>query len=296
VITVVVPTRGEPRYLAEALASIRADSSAEAEIVVVEDGTDHVDAALAGDARVIRLPYVGRSVARNAGVNAARTELVAFLDADDVSLPGRLAAQQEALESSPDAALAFGRADIVDGELHAIDGLTDEEQRRYGRLLARGTTYESLVVDCPIYTSATMVRRDAFLAAGGYDRLLDAYEDFDLYLRLARSAYLVPSGDGALALHRIHGANTPSPDYSAGSYHVARKHLAEAGPACAGLLRERQVYALWNLGDFPRARAAARRAAAGHPSLLAHPQFAKRLVTTSLPLPLLRALRARREP
>jgi GT2 family glycosyltransferase len=263
-------------------------------VIVVEDGTTAVDESALDGARLLRLPYVGRSVARNAGVQAAETGLVAFVDADDVTLPGRLGAQVEALESSPGAGLAFGRSDVVDDELREIPGLTTHERARYARLLERGTDYDSLVVDCPIYTSATMVRRDAFLEVGGYDRLLDAFEDLDLYLRLARSAYLVPAGSDALALHRIHGANTPSPDLYAGRYHVAEKHLRDAGPRSAALMREWQLDALWSLGDFGRARTTALGLARRDPRLLAHRRFAKRLASSALPLSTLRALRERR--
>lgn len=293
-ITVVVPTRGEPTYLAEAIASIRADESLPAEIVVVEDGTSDVGEELLDGARLIRVPYVGRSLARNAGVEAARTELVAFLDADDVTVPGRFAAQAEAFASSPGAGLCFGRAEVVGGELHELPGLTESERERYDRLLERGTHYDSLVVDCPIYTSATMVRRDAFLRVGGYDRLLDAFEDLDLYLRLARDSYLVPSGSSAVALHRIHGANTPSPDLYAGRYHVARKHLPDASPASARLFREWQLDSLWSLGDFARARSTALGLARRDPRLISHRRFAKRLASSTLPISVLRALRERR--
>jgi GT2 family glycosyltransferase len=275
--------------------SIRADRSVKTETLVVEDGTELVDDDLLGGARLIRLPYVGRSLARNAGVEAATTDLVAFLDADDVTLPGRFAAQVEALESSPSAALTFGRAEVVDGELREIPGLTQRERERYGRLVERGTHFDSLVVDAPIYTSAVMVRRDAFFEVGGYDRLLDAYEDFDLYLRLARSAYLVPTGSDAVALHRIHGANTPSTDLYAGAYRLAAKHLPDAGGESARLFRERRLDCLWSLGDFRRARAEAVQLIRSDPALLAHPRFRKRLLSSTLPLPVLRALRSRRE-
>lgn len=293
-ITVVVPTRGAPAFLTEALASVRADSSAPAHVIVVEDGTREVPDDLVGDGTLIRLPYVGRSAARNAAVKAAETELVAFLDADDVTLPGRFAAQAEALESSPGAALCFGRAEVVDGDLKEIPRLTEDERRRFDDLLGRGCDYDNLVVDCPIYTSATMVRRDAFLDVGGYDVFLDAYEDLDLYLRLARSSFLVPAGRQAVALHRIHGANTPSPELSAGSFHVARKHLANASPASARLLGERRVDAYWTLGDFRRARREALALARRHPRLLGHRRFAKRLVSSALPISLLSDLRERR--
>jgi glycosyltransferase involved in cell wall biosynthesis len=293
-ITVVVPTRGPTTYLGEALRSIREDTSAATEVIVVEDGTTEVDESMLDGARLLRVPYVGRSLARNAGVEAATTELVAFVDADDVSLPGRFGAQAEALASSPGAGMTFGRSEVVDGTLGEIPQLTKHERERFDALLERGTGYDSLIVDCPIYTSGTMVHRDAFLAAGGYDRLLDAFEDLDLYLRLARDTFLVPTGSDAVALHRIHGANTPSPDLYAGRYHVARKHLPHAKRESARLLREWQLDSLWSLGDFRRARHAALELARTEPRLLAHGRFAKRLASASLPLPLLRSLRERR--
>jgi hypothetical protein len=113
-------------------------------------------------------------------------------------------------------------------------------------------------------------------------------------LRLARETYLVPSGSDPVALHRIHGANTPSPDLYAGRYHVARKHLPQARRQSARLLREWQLDALWSLGDFGRARRAALQLARSEPRLLTHPRFAKRLASASLPLPVLRTLRERR--
>lgn len=289
-----MPTRGAPTFLDQALASVRADESAGVAIIVVEDGTAEVDDGLLGDARLVRLPYVGRSVARNVGVEAAETELVAFVDADDVSLPGRLGAQAAALAASPEAALCFGRAEVVDGELREIPGLTAHERERYEALLERGTDYDSLVFDCPIYTSATMVRRTAFLDAGGYDAFLDAYEDLDLYLRLAQSAFLVTSGSEPVALHRIHGANTPSPDMYAGSFHVARKHAPTARRRSARLLAERQLDTYWSLGDFRRARREALRLLRADPLIIGHRRFAKRLASSALPLGLLETLRERR--
>src|SRR5205807_660583 len=66
-----------------------------------------------------------------------------------------------------------------------------------------------LSAQTPIYTSATLVGRDAFLAVGGYDEALDAYEDLDLYLRLAQAGPLVPCPGGPVAVYRLHGENTP---------------------------------------------------------------------------------------
>ena len=142
-----------------------------------------------------------------------------------------------------------------------------------------------------MYTSATLVRRDAFLAAGGYDPSFEAYEDLDLYLRLARAGRLVPVGGEPVAVYRLHGANTPSPRLYEGALAVAEKHLPDARGRARRLLLERRIDALWGLGRFAEARRAALQAAATKPLLLGHPRFAKRLASSALPQ---RALEARR--
>lgn len=290
-VTVVIPTRGAPRYLAEAVASAAADGAAE--ILVVENGTRAVADELVRPARVLRLGPVGRSRARNAGVRAARTPLVAFLDADDVSLSGRLARQQAALERAPGAALAFGAVEAFDAEGRHLEAESAAERRRYVALLARGADGVGLLVDCPIWTSATTVRRDAFLAAGGYDPRLDAYEDLDLYLRLARAGGLVPTPGPPVSRHRKHAGNTPSDLLFAGALRLAEKHLQEAAGAERRLLLERRLDSLWGLGDFAGARAHALAALRAEPRLGTHPRFAKRLAASLLPRPLLEELRAR---
>src|SRR5436190_12924443 len=149
-VSVVVPVRGPAQYLAEALASV-ADDALVQEVILVEDGSGGIGEA-PGGVRVVRTAPVGRSRARNLGVEESRTALVAFLDADDVSLPGRFERQQAALG---EAALCFGRVRAIDVDSAELADATEDEQRRFEALLARGPSYESLLVDCPIYTSAT---------------------------------------------------------------------------------------------------------------------------------------------
>src|SRR5437879_665828 len=105
-VTVVIPTHGPGRFLAEAIES--ALSEGPNEVIVVEDGTEGVDEGLLGGARLVRLPHVRRSRARNTGVLEARTPFIAFLDEDDRCLAGRLALQRSTLEENPTATMCFG--------------------------------------------------------------------------------------------------------------------------------------------------------------------------------------------
>ena len=278
-VTVVIPTLGTSPYLREAVESALAERPAE--VIVVANGGAEVE--LDG-VRILRRDEADRSAARNLGVEQARTPLVAFLDDDDAALPGRLERQCAALAGAWWAPLAFGRVRVVGGDGRPLDDWNRLLDRRFSRLARTGAaSYEDvLAVQAPIYTSATMVRRDAFLAVGGFDAAFDAYEDLDLYLRLARVGELAPVAGDPVTVYRLHGANTPSSWLYDGALRVAEKHLPRTHGRAHRLLLERRVDALWGLGRYRDARRAALRALVEEPALLLHPRFAKRLLGTAL--------------
>ena len=163
---------------------------------------------------------------------------------------------------------------------------------RFAELVARGSTFDAIAeVGGPLYLSATMIRRDAFLATGGFDPDFDAHEDLDLYLRLARDGAFVPTIGEPVTLYRVHGTNTPSDALYRGTLGVTAKHLAGARGAGRRALLERRVDALWSLGDFRAARREAAKAALAEPRLLRHPRFVKRLLGLAAPTRLLKARR-----
>src|SRR4029079_12386106 len=126
------------------------------------------------------------------------------------------------------ASSGWGRAGVAEGPLEPIERWQTILEPRFEQLVAGGADYEAILASrCPIYTSATMVRRSAFLDAGGYDPRIDAYEDLDLYLRLAKRGPLVPTPGEPVTLYRVHGQNTPSDRLFAGSLAVAQKHLGD---------------------------------------------------------------------
>ncbi len=293
-VSVVIPVRGDVAFVYDAVASVATDGSASVELIVVEDGTAEIDAdrlqAIAPGTIYLRLPYGGRSRTRNAGVERASRELVAFLDADDLNLPGRFARQAETLERNPEKALCFGRIVPIDEASQPLPPKLETERGRVDRLLARGLTFSSLLVDCPIWTSGTMVRREVFTKVGGYRPEIDAFEDLDLYLRLIGAGGLILCAGEPVACHRIHPGNTPSAHLFVGSVTLARLHLADGRCSAAErrLLLEREIDGLWALGDFLAVRTKARAALRSNLRLLGNRRFRKRLAASSLPLPLLR--------
>jgi len=123
-VSVVLPTFNRATFLEEAFDSIRSQTLADWELIVVDDGstddTRHVVEELAStDARPVRYVFQenqGPAAARNAGIDLARGRYVAFFDSDDLWLPLHLAACVAALESNPDVDWAYAACRIVDLE------------------------------------------------------------------------------------------------------------------------------------------------------------------------------------
>jgi glycosyltransferase involved in cell wall biosynthesis len=113
-VSVVVPVYQAERYLAEALDSALAQGYEPLEIIVVDDGSTDASAAIARarPVRYVRLEHQGLARARNAGIKAARGEIVAFLDADDVWLPGGLEARVSHLLGDPGLGYVLSRMEV----------------------------------------------------------------------------------------------------------------------------------------------------------------------------------------
>src|SRR5690349_2600271 len=94
-VSVVIPVFDGEAYLAAAIESALAKTYARVEVIVVDDGSTDGSASVAAryDVRLVRQSNRGVSAACNAGVEAARGELIAFLDADDLWPPERLEIQ-----------------------------------------------------------------------------------------------------------------------------------------------------------------------------------------------------------
>jgi glycosyltransferase involved in cell wall biosynthesis len=175
-VAVVVPCYDDGETLPETLASL--DGQEPHELVVVDDGsTDPATLELfdrlgAQGVRVVHQDNAGLSAARMAGVRATSAPYVLPLDADDALGPGALALLADALDADPDAALAWGDIEVF-GDLETrLRVAPDLDPWRI--------TYLN---DVPV---ATLVRRDALEAAGGWS-MGSGYEDWDLWLALAEA-------------------------------------------------------------------------------------------------------------
>ncbi|MEM9662211.1 MAG: glycosyltransferase [Planctomycetota bacterium] len=180
-VSVVVPHYNLLEFLPETLASVRAQTYANIEVIVVDDGSTDPDVPAALDAieadgvRVVRQANAGLSAARNAGFAAAKGEFVLPIDADDIVSPTFIEKAVRALLAEPEAAYAT-----------ALVGYFREEPRRhFGGWVPLGLHRDLLHIHNCGGCCMAVFRAKAVLDAGGYTTDLTSYEDWDLYCSLA---------------------------------------------------------------------------------------------------------------
>jgi hypothetical protein len=244
-VSVIVPAYNTAPYIAETIASILAQTYTDYEIVVVNDGspdTPALEAALAPFRD--RLHYIvqhnrGLSGARNAGIAAARGELVALLDSDDVWEPDYLACQVQTLTSRG--------LDVV-----YPNAINFGDPRRAGRLFmdvhpsSGPVTIESLVIQqCNVMVSV-LARRAALVEAGLFDESLRSSEDFDMWLRIVARGGRIGYDTRPLVRSRLRPESLSADEISM-CQHIVRvldktTRSMALTPAQAGLVADRRAY------------------------------------------------------
>ncbi len=207
-VSAIIPTYNCAAYLVEAIESILAQTYQDVEIIVIDDGsTDNT--------RQVLEPYQGRivylyqenrgeSVARNRGIEVAKGEFIAFLDADDLWLPTKLERQVAAMDLYPEAVLAYSYA-------YAVDASGQQMCFRGSDLLCQGEAglhqvFARLVTGNMIANPGTVLIRKRFLTEGtAFDSTIRWGEDWDLWLRLSLKGpfAFIPE---PLACYRMHTA------------------------------------------------------------------------------------------
>lgn len=215
-ISVIIPSRNRPRFLEDAIASVKAQTLRGLDIIVVNDGDESLPENLAKGVRVMDNGRRGPVAARNAGVRSAKHGLVAFLDDDDTwTDPQHLERAATCLSRGADFYFADGY-------------LVFNDRRRESLSFCFEADANSLERDNTILISAVCYRRSLHGTLGEFDESLPFYWDWDWYLRVARSGarlfrYAFPS-----AAIRIHDANMSGSDTSesrqANLFAFARKH------------------------------------------------------------------------
>jgi glycosyltransferase involved in cell wall biosynthesis len=192
-ISVIIPAYDAADFLSNAIDSALAQTHPPQEILVVDDGshdnTVPLVEAYASPVRLIRQDNAGPSSARNHAARVAKSEWLAFLDADDRWLPAKLERQ---IAYADDDAVALIHCPYVGAPAH--------------RLTPGPVTFDRLWQKNCVSTSSVLIRRSVFESLGGFDESLISAEDYNLWLRLAAAGWKIATCPDELWQY------TPAPD------------------------------------------------------------------------------------
>jgi glycosyltransferase involved in cell wall biosynthesis len=218
-VSVIMPAYNTSRYIREAIDSVLDQDYGNKELIVIDDGstdgTLDIVRSYGDRLQLITQQNQGSAVARNAGLAAACGEYIAFLDSDDVWLPGKLSLQVRYLQDHPDIGMIYARWQVwkpgadgrfspaasMVGELAAGESLADgpgvvDEQS--------GWLYNRLLFTSLLHTITVLARRELVETVGRFNADLKRGQDYDYWLRTSRVTE-IRQLDRVLALYRVHG-------------------------------------------------------------------------------------------
>lgn len=197
-ISAVVPTYNNACYIGDAINSILVQSHSVDEIIIVDDGsTDNteviVDVIAKKNAnKIIYIKQVnqGPSSARNRGIEAANGDWLAFLDADDIWTPDKIALQVEALEREPQLKLIAAdmceinqQGKLLVESVQAKHQLLEKFQALAGKPVPNALN--ALLTKNFIPTGTVLVKRAIVITAGGFNTHIRFGEDLELWAKIA---------------------------------------------------------------------------------------------------------------
>ena len=180
-VSVIIPTYNRGWVVQEAIDSVLDQDFRDYELIVVDDGSnDNTREILESYGKaitVLQQSNRGVSAARNRGIAEAAGRLIAFLDSDDLWLPGKLTTQVKFFEENADAVINQTQ------EIWIRNGARVNPKKRHHKF--SGMIFERSLALCLVSPSAVMIKKSLFDAVGGFDEDLPACEDYDLWLRIS---------------------------------------------------------------------------------------------------------------
>jgi glycosyltransferase involved in cell wall biosynthesis len=185
-VSIVIPVYNAQKYIVDAVESMLAQTFGDFECIVVDDGSTDRTAQLLErlaerDSRVrpLHVPHGGIVEALNAGIDVARGDLVARMDADDVALPARLEEQVRYMDSHPEVVALGSKVMLVDpynSPLWEIEVKTEHQEIDKELMCGNGWA---------LFHPTSIIRRKALIQVGKYRPEYQWSEDIDVFLRLA---------------------------------------------------------------------------------------------------------------
>ena len=248
------------RHLREAVESILGQDFADFEFIVVNDGSADATPSIlaeyaARDSRIVLVhnpENIGLTRSLNRGLALARGRYVARQDADDVSLPGRLAREAAYLDEHPQAGLVSADYELADAEGRVYDTVRLDGHPAAVRWHLLFYNY----VGCH---SLVMFRREPVLGMGGYDESLRYSQDYDLWVRLAERGPLAILPQ-VLLRHRVHPGNITAAngaEQESISLGISRRRLERLTGRIVSADEAGRLRAFWLYGELAPSEAPA---------------------------------------
>lgn len=202
-VCVIIPTYNNGEFLPIAIDSVISQTHSNIEIIVVNDGsTDNTDEVVKGyldDIIYIKLKNSGPAAARNTGMRSAHGKYIAFLDADDIWLPGKIEEQVNVFHSNPDVTLVYTR-------MTEFDHTSGEILREFPKKTYSGRIFDNLLTENFILLSSVLIKTSILKEMGGFDENLHTAEDTNLYLKIAKEFDIIGM-NSILVKRRKHNTN-----------------------------------------------------------------------------------------
>ncbi len=236
-VSIIMPAYNAQAYLALAVKSVLEQNYSHLELLVVDDGSTDGTAQhpILQDPRirVLHQENAGPAAARNLGLAHARGELIAFIDADDLWLPGKLTAQVAYLQVHPDTQIVFGGflrwEPDTSGRFATPPSAAPPAANSLTLTQPSGWIYPDLLLDSVVHIITVVVRKPVFDMVGKFDARLATGEDYDFWLRASRHFQMHQLAQ-TLACYRIHPQSlTKVPRVQSAEYRVLKHALATWG-------------------------------------------------------------------
>jgi len=188
-ISVIIPAYNSEKTIQETIESVIKQTFNDWELIVVNDGSQDRTVEIVSRIKDDRIklfshPNAGAPASRNRGFNNSVGQFIAFLDADDLWTTDKLESQLNALQSHPEAAVAYSWTDYIDESGNFL--------KQGGRVIFNGNVYSQLLVRNFLENGSNpLIKREAINDIGGFNESLKGGQDWELYLRLGEKYHFV---------------------------------------------------------------------------------------------------------
>ena len=227
-ISVIMPAYNTEKYIKEAIDSILEQTFADFEFIIIDDGSTDSTAEIIRSYHDCRIKYIknvknaGIVFSLNRGLDIARGEYIARMDADDISLPKRFEKQTAYMDEHLDIAVCGTAIEMFcDNKVIGRRFPSSEPEK----------LKEDLFFSCGVAHPSVMMRKTEIVGLGGYDPMFNGMEDYELWCRVAEKYRLTVLPE-VLLRYRIHHAQVTqnqSPKYKEQLRLLKRRQTEQLG-------------------------------------------------------------------